>query len=368
MSRFVFRPEIQAFKAYSPGLSIEEIKARHGLSQVVKLASNENPLGVSPVVQKVLQERAGAVFRYPQWGYPRLREAVARHLGVSLERVVCGNGSDEIIDLLVRVTCRPGKDHVLACRPCFSVYASQSRLCGVEFRQLDLNPDFSPPLAELAAAATEDTALVFVTSPDNPSGHAVRAGQLAEMARALPERTLLAVDEAYIHFTDDPQAASPLTLLDELPNIAVLRTFSKAYGLAGLRLGLGVLPPAVAEAVLRVQIPFSVNLLAEEAGMAAMNDAVFLAETLRVVREGRDYLTAGLTRLGCAPHPSQANFIMFGLPAGAPDARTVFERLLEKGIIIRPLTSYGLTDKLRVSVGREDENRAFIAALSEVLS
>jgi len=358
------RPEAQGFKPYSPGLSIDEIQERYGLAKVIKLASNENPLGVSPVVRKVLEAKAGLAFRYPQWGYPRLRQAMADSLGVDVSRMVAGNGSDEIIDLLVRVLCRPGQDHVLAARPCFSVYASQALICGVEFRQVDLNPDFSLPLDRLARAANEHTALVFVTSPDNPSGLAATADELEALARALPSRTLLAVDEAYIHFVDDQERRSLLSRLDELPNVALLRTFSKAYGLAGLRLGLGVLPPHLAEIMLRVQMPFSVNLLAEEAGVAALSDEVFYRETLRVTGQGRDFLMAGLEALGCAPLSSQANFIMFRPPM---DAAAVFEGLLTCGIIVRPLASYGLADRLRVSVGRMDENQAFIAALRHVL-
>lgn len=332
---------------------------------MIKLASNENPLGVSPVVRKVIAEKAGLAFRYPQCGYPRLRQAIAENLGVDVSRVVAGNGSDEIIDLLVRVLCRPGQDHVLAARPCFSVYGSQARICGVDFRQVDLNPDFSLPLDRLADAADEHTVLVFVTSPDNPTGVAARTDDLEAFARALPSRTLLAVDEAYIHFVDDQERASLLPRLSRLPNVALVRTFSKAYGLAGLRLGLGVLPADLADIVLRVQMPFSVNLLAEEAGIAAMADEVFYGETLRVTREGRDWLTSELSALGCAPVPSQANFIMFAPPM---DARAVFEGLLRRGVIVRPLASYGLADRIRVSIGRMDENRAFMAALKEVLA
>ena len=176
------------------------------------------------------------------------------------------------------------------------------------------------------------------------------------------------MDEAYIDFVDDQERASLLPRLISragLPNVALVRTFSKAYGLAGLRLGLGVLPADLADIVLRVQMPFSVNLLAEESGIAAMADRVFYDETLRVTREGRDWLASELSALGCAPRPSQANFIMFAPPM---DVRAVFEGLLRRGVIVRPLASYGLADRIRVSIGRMDENRAFVAALKEVLA
>lgn len=365
------RPEVAAAKPYVPGLSIEEIQAKYGLSRVVKLASNENPLGVSPVVRDVLARKAGLAFRYPQLGYPKLRAAAARALGVAQEQVVAGNGSDEIIDLLIRTLCRPGQDVVMTARPCFSVYCSQARLCGVELRQLDLNPDFSLPLEAMLAQARElgdRLALVFVTTPDNPSGAAMPAERLLEFARALPSRTVLAIDEAYVHFVDDPACASLLSRLTELGDLTqrlvFIRTFSKAYGLAGLRLGLGILAPWLAEAMLRVQIPFSVNLLAEEAGIAALGDEVHLAETLRVTLEGRQLLQRELAALGCRVWPSQANFVMFQPPM---PAKEVHEGLLRRGVIARPLASYGLTDNMRVSVGRDDENREFLSALAAVL-
>lgn len=359
------RPEVVSAKAYSPGRTIEEIRAAYGLGgNIVKLASNENPLGVSPLVRKAVEKAAPSAFRYPRLGYPRLREALATDLGVDESRIVCGNGSDEVIDLLVRALVRPGVDNVVAARPSFSVYGSQTKLCGGEFRQVDLNPDFSQPLSAMAHAADENTALVFVTSPDNPSGVATGPDRLAELAAKLPGRTVLAVDEAYVHFLDDPTGGSVLAKLQDLPNVVILRTFSKAYGLAGFRLGLGVMHPELAAGLLKVQIPFSVNLLAEEAGLAALEDTVFFEETVRVTREGREYLTRELAALGCDPVPSQANFIMFTPPA---EAACVCEGLLQRGVIVRPLASYGLPDKIRVSIGRMDENEVFVAALREIL-
>lgn len=362
--QFRVRQEVLDFKPYVAGRSIEEIKAELGLATVVKLASNENPLGASPVVRKAIEAAAATVFRYPRAGNPELNTAIARSLGVASERVIAGNGSDEIIDLLVRGVCTPGRDHVLAFRPCFSVYGLQARVAGVEFRQVPLNDDFSFPFTALAEAANEDTGIVFVTNPDNPSGHTVQAGELAELARALPERTLLVVDEAYIHFAEDMAAVSPLGMLDELPNICLLRTFSKAYGLAGLRLGYGVLPAELTQYLLRIQIPFSVNILAVQAGLAALSDEAFLAQTLRTVKEGRAWLREELSRLGCAPLPSQANFLMFTPPV---EAAAVVQGVLERGVIIRPLTSYGLANHIRVSVGTMEENRAFIDALEQTL-
>ena len=359
------RPEVEAFTPYTPGLSIDEIQTRYGLSQVIKMASNENPLGVSPQVHAAIERHAVRAFRYPQGGNPRLVEALARHHGVDPARVVAGNGSDELIDLLIRVRAVPGRHNVVAFIPCFSIYALQSRLCGVELRQANLREDFSFDYAALLGLVDDETALVFVTTPDNPSGYCPPAAELKKLALALPEACLLVLDEAYMDFADDESAHSLLPGMESLSNVAVLRTFSKSFGLAGLRLGYALLPGQLADYLWRVRLPFSVNILAEEAGLAALRDVAFREETLRVVRQGRGTLSRGLRGLGCRVWPSQANFIMFRPPTGTPPARALFEGLLRMGVIIRPLASYGLPDLLRVSVGTEEENVRFLDACKE---
>lgn len=361
------RPEVAAFEPYEPGLSIEEIQRRYSLERVVKMASNENPLGASPVVQAVLQDNVEYVYRYPQAGNPRLTAALAGRLGVDPARVFVGNGSDEVIDLLFRVRAVPGVHNAVAFRPCFGIYTTQAALCGVELRQADVNPDFSFPWDRLLELVDDKTSLVFVTTPDNPSGHTASAAELERLARALPEGCLLVVDEAYMDFTDDESAHSLLPRLDEFPNLIVSRTFSKSFGMAGLRLGYAIMPEELADHMWRVRLPFSVNLMAEEAGIAALEDTAFHDETLRVVREGRGYLAGELERLGCRVYPSQSNFLMFEVPAGAPDAAGLFEGLLRRGFILRPLTSYGLPRHLRVSVGTAEENTLLINAMRELL-
>jgi len=361
-------PQVEEFTPYTPGLSIDEIRDRFGLANIIKMASNENPLGASPLVQKAIQRAAAQAFRYPQSGNPRLAQALGEHLGVDPARIVTGNGSDELIDLLVRVAARPGRDNVLAFSPCFSIYTLQTRLCGVELRQAPLNPDFSFPWDRLLDLADENSALCFVTTPDNPSGFTPPAEELAALARRLPANCLLVVDEAYMDFAEPQAAFSLLPRLAEFENLCILRTFSKMYGLAGLRLGYAVLPEWLADAVLRVKLPFSVNLLAEEAGLAALDDAVFLGHTRDTVLRGRRDLTAGLAALGCTVRPSQANFLLFDLPPGSPlDAAGFFDALLRQGIIIRPLQSYNLPNSLRVSIGDPKENARFLAAAQAIL-
>ncbi|WP_022661154.1 histidinol-phosphate transaminase [Paucidesulfovibrio longus] len=358
------RRQILDFKPYAPGLTLEDIREKYGVEQVIKLASNENPLGVSPVVQKILGRKAAEAFRYPQNHSPRLCAALGGLLGVDPEMVVVGNGSDEIIDMLFRVVAEPGRDSVLCYEHCFSMYRMCAKLCGVDYREAPRAPGLNLPLDALAEAADENTALVIVTSPDNPTGLAATADELEKLARALPDGTLLVVDGAYAEFARPAEEYELAGRLADLENVVLLRTFSKAYGLAGLRLGYGVMPTWLASYLRRARIPFTVNLPAEAAGLAALEDTVFLNETLRVVFEGRDYLAGELAALGCEVTPSQSNFLMFKPPC---DANELFEGLLRRGIIVRPLKSFGLPERIRVNVGTDRENKAFVAALKELL-
>ena len=366
---YPIRPDVLAFEPYSPGLSIDEIRERFELASVVKMASNENPLGCSPLVQKALKDNAAFAFRYAQSGSPRLVSALAKHHGLPPAHIVPGNGSDEVIDLLVRVCPTPGTHNVVASSPSFSMYKIQSRLCGVEFREVPLREDFSFDWQGLLAAVDENTAMVFITTPDNPSGYCPPVAEVERFAFSLPSSCLLVVDEAYMDFSRDESAFSLLPRFREFPNLVILRTFSKSFGLAGVRLGYGIMPAPLADCLRSAHMPFSINILAEAAGIAALGDTVFYAESLKAAREGKALLAAGLSDMGCRVHASEANFLMFALPeACGKSARQVFEELLAKGLIIRPLTSYGLPGHLRVSVGSAEENRLFLTLLHEVLA
>lgn len=365
------RPEVLGFEPYSPGLSIDEIRERYGLDRVIKLASNENPLGVSPLVREAVERNAGLSFRYAQSGNPRLAKAIAAKHGVDPARIVLGNGSDEVIDLLIRCRAEPGVHNVVTARPCFSLYTLQSRLCGVELRECPLREDFSYDWAGMRALVDENTALVFVTTPDNPSGFCPPVAELEAFARSLSTMApgaLLVLDEAYMDFAGRLEDHSLLPRLEEFPNLAVLRTFSKCFGLAGLRLGYGIMPAKLADYLCRVRLPFSVNILAEAAALAALEDEDFIAASLETVRLGRLQLTNGLAALGCRVWPSHSNFLMFKLPESRPmDPEAVFNALLEQGVIIRRLKSYGLPELFRVSVGLAEENDVFLRDLQRIL-
>ncbi|WP_018124336.1 histidinol-phosphate transaminase [Desulfovibrio oxyclinae] len=364
MREFSMRPEILEFDPYKPGLSVEEIKERYGIANVVKLASNENPLGTSPRVQKVIAREGARTFRYPQNHTPRLTTALAKHLGVPEANIVTGHGSDEIIDMLIRMRCVPGRDNILCYSNCFSMYRHTAKLCGVEYREVKRGENFELPLDRLAEAADENTRFVFVTSPDNPTGLAAGVEELSVLAGVLPKDCLLVVDEAYIDFVWPPESYTPLQAFEKFENLVVLRTFSKAYGLAGLRVGYGVMPEKIAEYLRRARIPFTVNLLAEEAAITALEDEDFYNATLATVMSGRDYVRAELEKLGCEVLPSQANFLMFLPPTSA---QRLFRELLRRGIIVRPLASFGFGRYIRVNMGTEKENEIFIRTMREII-
>ncbi len=364
MSTLPVRPEVQAFAAYEPGLSIAEISQRYGIDKVVKLASNENPLGASPLVQQALRRTADTVFRYPQAKNPRLVQALAQYYSVSPKRIVVGNGSDELIDLLFRTCAVPGKNNVVTFSPCFSIYTTQAKLCGVTLRQAPLRDDFSFDFDALLKLVDENTAMVFVTNPDNPSGYAVKANELLQLLHALPPTCLLVCDEAYIDFCDNEADYSLFSHEPAFERVAFLRTFSKSRGLAGLRVGVGFLPEALADYIWRIRLPFSLNLLAEEATLASLEDDIFYRETLRVTAEGKAFLPSQLEALGFTVYPSQANFFLVKVPPHTTGAAVV-EGLARQGIIVRPLRSYGLADCFRVSVGNMEENALFVEALKK---
>lgn len=361
---------IRALVAYSPGLSMEEIRQKYGLANIIKMASNENPLGCPPLAREAIVRHASSAFRYPRGGNPRLAQALAKKHGVNPDQIAIGNGSDEIIDLLIRILCEPGKRSIVCFQPCFAIYPVQAQINGIETRRVPVNEDFSFNFERLLNAVDYATRICFLTTPDNPSGYCPPKKMVRDFARELYARNakcILVIDEAYMDFAPEEKESSLLASGEILPNTVFLRTFSKSYGLAGLRAGYGILPEELASFFWRARLPFSLNILAEEACLAALEDAAFRETTLKTVKKGRETLASGLIELGCRVFPSSANFLMFAPPANSISAGELFEKLLQKGIIIRRLTSYGLPDLLRVSVGNSRENRVFLSVMEELL-
>lgn len=362
---------VEALVPYAPGLSIAEIQEKYAIDRVIKLASNENPLGVPPLARESIARMAASAFRYPQGGNPRLVKALAEWHQLPPKRIVVGNGSDEIIDLMIRITCSPGKNSIVCNEPCFSLYPIQAQIHGVEARRCPLRKDFSFDFAGLLAQVDFSTRLVFLTTPDNPSGYCPPREHVEHFAHALGQCSpdcLLLIDEAYMDFAENEEADSLLIGGQIPPNVGFLRTFSKSFGLAGLRIGYGILPEHLAECFWRARLAFSVNILAEEAAIAALEDESFRQASMQAISSGRKQLAHGLEALGCCVWPSSANFLLFQLPPDAPGALDCFEYLLRKGVIIRALKSYNLPDYLRVSVGNPEENEIFLSNLGDYLA
>jgi histidinol-phosphate aminotransferase len=350
--------------AYVPGKPIEELERERGVSGSIKLASNENPLGPSPRAVAALRETLGGLHRYPDSSGRELCGRLAAFHGLSPGNILLGNGSDEIIGLLGQAFLEPG-DEVLMTRPSFAMYEITARAAGAVPVMVPLDGSYRSDLAAMAARVTPRTRMVFVNTPLNPTGTIVTRAALEAFMAALPADVVLVLDEAYIDFVRDPAHPDSRAYADGARPVVGLRTFSKAYGLAGLRIGYGILPAEVAAVLHRVRPPFNVSLPAQTAAAAALGDVEFLAQTTALVHAGLERLGRGFRELGLESPESQSNFRLVRL--GRP-ARPVFEALLDRGVIVRPLDNYGYPDALRVNAGLAHENERFLAALGEALA
>lgn len=350
-----------AIRPYSPGKPKEALAREYGISDAVKLASNENPLGPSPRAMAAVSAAAAGLHRYPDGAAHDLTRRLADHLGVPPERIVLGNGSDEIIVMLERAFLRPG-DEVILARPSFLMYEISAHAAGATPVYVPLR-DRDTDLDGMAGAVTPRTRMIFLCNPNNPTGTMIPAADFAQFLKRIPPEVLVVVDEAYIEFARDPNGLRSTGFSGGDHSVATLRTFSKAYGLAGLRVGYGVMPEPVAEVLQRIRPPFNVNLPAQAGAIAALDDAAFLERTVRTVHEGMDFLRAELENAGFQTFPSEANFFLVSVAGGA-DA--LFEALLREGVIVRSMTAYGYPDQIRISVGTPEENRRFLAAFRKV--
>jgi histidinol-phosphate aminotransferase len=359
-------PNIEALAPYEPGKPIEELERELGISGAIKLASNENPLGPSPLGVAAAREAMAASSRYPDGGGFRLRRAIAARTGMMPEQVILGAGSNEIIDNLVRTFCCPGVDEVVTHRFAFMMYRVSCGAHGVTMHETDVGPELGCDVDALLAAIRPATKLVFLPNPNNPTGSYLRRHELERVTRELPPHVLLAVDEAYFEYARArPDYPDALDLLPSRPRMIVLRTFSKAYGLAALRVGYGIADPQIVGYLNRVRLPFNVNTAAQEAACAALDDAEHVARSLRTTAEGMAQLAAGLAGLPVKLYDSAGNFVLIDL---GREVGPVYEGLLRRGVIVRALRPLGLPRHIRVTVGTREENERFLAALAAVLS
>ncbi len=353
---------IARLKPYPPGKPLEELEREYGITDSIKLASNENPLGSSPLALAAIRDHLGNLRRYPDGSGFYLKQRLSQRLGVGESCIVLGNGSNEIIDLIIRTFVQPGEE-VLMSEPTFLVYQLMTQAVGGRAIQVP-QTQFAHDLESMADACTPRTRVVFVDNPNNPSGTVVSREDFEGFRERVPEDVLIVLDEAYIEFADPASTISGLEYLDCVPPVIILRTFSKAYGLAGLRIGYGVMPAEVAGYVNRVRQPFNVNSLAQAAALAALDDEAFLQQTQEVVRDGLAFLFEELGEMKIRTLPTQTNFFLMEV---GHDARKVYEAMLRRGVIVRAMNAYGLDNYIRISVGRPEENRRFLASLREVM-
>src|SRR5580765_3882454 len=347
---------------YEPGKPTEELERELGIVDAIKLASNENPLGPSDRVQKALIAALPHLNRYPDGSGHYLRQALAKKHGVSIDQVVLGNGSNELIELIVRTFLRPGDEAVVP-HPSFMVYPMIVQAAG-GIRVMVMLKDYRLDLEAMARAITPMTKIVFIANPNNPSATIVTADEVAHFLSKVPERTIVVFDEAYIEFAQGPDFPDTLSYVAQGRKVVVLHTFSKAASLAGLRVGYGVTDADGIALMNRIRQPFNVNALAQAAALAALDDDSHTLECVRMIEAGRHYLYDEFNALGVKYVPSRANFILVDVGRSASD---IYQRLLKDGVIVRPLTPFGMESALRVTVGTPQENRRLVKALRAVL-
>jgi histidinol-phosphate aminotransferase len=360
MNRLV-TPSIAALRPYEAGKPIEELSRELGIENAVKLASNENPLGPSPNALAAFAGALSDLHRYPDASAFQLRERLAAHLGVPMNEVIQGNGSNELLELCVR-TFTTRADHVVFADPAFVVYQLSAMAHGVPFTAVPLRED-RHDLEAMAAAVTPKTRLVFVANPNNPTGTYVTRSAMERFLCTVPPEVVVAVDEAYFEYADASDYPNCLELRGLRERLVVLRTFSKIYGLAALRVGYAVAPAEMVDYMNRVRAPFNVSTPGQAAALAALSDTEHVKRSRELNQRERARLTRELGLLGLRVVPSQANFVY--VDVGRP-ARPIYDGLLRRGVIVRPFGA--LPESLRVTVGTEAENDRFLAALREVMS
>ncbi|MGH1449965.1 MAG: histidinol-phosphate transaminase [Pseudomonadaceae bacterium] len=358
------QPGVQKLSPYVPGKPVEELAREFGLrpDDIVKLASNENPLGPSPMAIAAIESVLPDMTRYPDGNGFALKQALADRLAVSPSMITLGNGSNDILELITRAFVGPQHEVVFS-EHAFAVYPIVTQAVGARAVVVPAK-DWGHDLDAMADAITADTRLVFVANPNNPTGTWIERAELERFLARVPEQVIVVLDEAYTEYVETTDVPNGLDYLDRYPNLLVSRTFSKAYGLAALRVGYGICQPGIADAMNRVRQPFNVNSLAQAAAVATLSDDAYLAESRRINREGMAQLEAGFAALKLQWIPSRGNFIAVDV---GRDAAPVFQALLRQGVIVRPVANYGMPNHLRVSIGLAEENQRFLDVLKQAL-
>ena len=354
-------PSVAALKPYEPGKPIEEVERELGISGAVKLASNENPLGPSPKAVAALKAAIDDLNRYPDGGSVTLIRKLAAHHGLTPAHIFMGCGSVEILNLLAYLFIRPGLNAVTS-EHAFAIYELVDAASGGVTRTTPMK-DYSFDLDAIGDAVDDRTRVIWLANPNNPTGTIYRREAWERLLARVPDHVVIVADEAYFEFVRDPQYPNALNYLDDQPRLIVLRTFSKIFGLAGLRVGYGVAHPEMVNLLNNVRQPFNINLLAQAAVLAAMDDHDHVRRTLEVNAQGIEYLEGEFRRLKVRFVPTQGNFFLVDVGDGVK----TFDALLRRGVIVRPMHGYGFPRHVRISVGLPEENRRLVAALGEAI-
>ncbi|MBU1997281.1 MAG: histidinol-phosphate transaminase [Candidatus Omnitrophica bacterium] len=358
----VAKKTIFSIKPYIPGKPISEVKRELGLKEVIKLASNENPYPPSPKVLKAITQAAKEVNRYPDGDCFYLRSALAKRLKVNPRQLIFSNGSDELIVMAVRAFVDNG-DEVIIAKPSFLIYEIASKIEGANIKNIPLK-DFSYDLDSMKKAVTKKTKIIFLGNPDNPSGTYLKDQDVAKFLRGLRKDILVFFDEAYYEYVDEKDYVDSLGLLKNYKNVIVTRTFSKMYGLAGLRIGYGIANLELVDILNLIREPFNVNSIAQVAALACLNENAYYKDIAKKVKDQREFLYKSFDRLGLEFKKSYTNFILINVKS---DSTLVSQKLLKKGVIVRDMSSWGVKNFIRVSIGTQKENKKFIKVLGEIL-
>ena len=354
---------VRAIAPYQPGKPVSELAREMGIPEesIVKLASNENPRGASPRAIAAMRIAIEETGRYPDGNGFALKDALSKRYGLTPDRIVLGNGSNDVLEMAARAFLAPGTSSVYS-QHAFVVYSLATQAIGATGIVVPAR-DFGHDLDAMAKAVRSDTRVVFVANPNNPTGTWLTPQAVRAFLQKIPADVLVVLDEAYNEYLDAEDRSDAVRWSDEFPNLVVSRTFSKAYGLAGLRVGYGFSHPRVVDLMNRVRQPFNVSDIAQAAATAALHDHEFVEQSTLLNKQGMKALTEGFLRLGLSWIPSHGNFVCVKVGEGA----AVFQRLLRQGVIVRPVAAYGMPEYLRISIGTESENARFLAALETVL-
>ena len=355
---------IRSLVPYKPGKSIEELKREKGLGDIIKLASNENPLGCSPLALAALRDMSSSVIAtYPSPLNHPLMPKLANHLRIESEQLFLSNGSDYICGLLINCFALHSGKHILTHEYAFSTYAIQANTIEVPVRTVPINSDWSVNLEKLIEACTPQTGLIFIANPNNPTGLLMTQKEIKHLLEQVPPQTLVVLDEAYYEYAVSKLENNSIDWLEEHPNLVITRTFSKIYGMAGLRLGYAIANPEIINILQRVQLPFMVNQAALNAGHAALDDKEFIQQSIELTIKGMQQVSEGFNQLKINFLPSAGNFLTFDCQE---DGLPLYNELLNKGIIIRPLHAYKMPNWMRVTIGSQEQNTRFLSTLNNI--